>query len=499
MVLDAAGCERPSMGSPPAPVERTSRIWSGREIKVLTSAPPGSTDDDLAPLLPGGTITAIRSKRRRLPKVTTSTASMDAISSDRYHQFPTPNFGTRPSWPSTIPEASPCSTMKCSPETGRGLSAQYPPVKAGIHRHRHQRSAIYNFLQRLHVRSPKSVAERVLDCDLSYEGLIAERSFPMRTSYVNGSRYSSVTFVDLAGDHPGPPMNDLIFPILVSDIKTALASMKESSPGPDGLRLNILWEIPVEVITLLCNLLLLKGPLPSLGKAGNIFTSRVAFIKKVEVPTDPLEFRPIAIGNYFVRVFHRVLASRFEASFPNHQDQVGFQNLDGIAHNVLKLHATISEARNKNENLVVASVDIRKAFDSLSHEALLGILKRKVIPDLLLNYFRSYFSSSRLQIGRDLVHPTSRGVKQGDPLSPWLFNIAMDQVLEGQAYSIGVLMLNQMAYADDLILFASSPEEMQKRIDRLLVGLGRLGIELNALKCRVLCIRGNKKRQVLLR
>ncbi|CAE1311496.1 unnamed protein product [Acanthosepion pharaonis] len=74
----------------------------------------------------------------------------------------------------------------------------------------------------------------------------------------------------------------------------------------------------------------------------------------------------------------------------------------------------------------------------------------------------------------------------------------MDQILEGQeeyAFSIGALVLNQMAYADDLILFASSPDEMQKRIDRLVVGLGKLGLELNALKCRVLCIRGNKKRK----
>lgn len=53
----------------------------------------------------------------------------------------------------------------------------------------------------------------------------------------------------------------------------------------------------------------------------------------------------------------------------------------------------------------------------------------------------------------------------------------MDQILEGQeeyALSISALVLNQMAYADDLTLFASSPEEMQRRIDRLLVGLGRL-------------------------
>lgn len=196
-------------------------------------------------------------------------------------------------------------------------------------------------------------------------------------------------------------MNDLITPILVS----VLASMKESSPGLNGIRLNILWDIPVEVITLLCNLLL-KGP-PFRGKAGNIFTSRVTFIKKVEVPGDPLEFQPIASRNYFVQVF-RVLASCLEVSLPNH----GFQHLGGIAHNVLKLHVAISEARSKNENLVVAFVDIHKVvFDLISHKALLGILWRKGVLNLLMNYF----SSSRLQM-RDLIHPAHCGVKQGEPI-----------------------------------------------------------------------------------
>ncbi|CAE1173736.1 unnamed protein product [Acanthosepion pharaonis] len=167
----------------------------------------------------------------------------------------------------------------------------------GIRRRRHQRSAIYKFLQRLHSRSPKSVAERFLDSDLSYEGLVAERSFSDEDFLRKWKPvFERDCFADLAEEHPGQPINDLMSPILVSDIVSALASMKESSPGPDGLHLNTLRDIPVQVNTLLCNLLLLKGPPPSKGRAGNIFTSRVTFIMKVDVPGDPLEFRPIAIG-----------------------------------------------------------------------------------------------------------------------------------------------------------------------------------------------------------
>ncbi|CAE1295944.1 unnamed protein product [Acanthosepion pharaonis] len=192
---------------------------------------------------------------------------------------------------------------------------EIPAVKVGVKRRRAQHTIMYNFLQNLHKRSLKSVAKRVLDSDLPYEGLVAKRAF-FDEDFLRKWKpvFECPCHVDLAGDHPGPPMNELAAPIKVADVAAVIASLKESSPGPDGLRLSILRGIPVEVIIIMYNLLLLKGPPPTRGKAGNIFTSQVTFIKKVEVPGDALEFRPIAIGNYFVRVFHRVLASRFEAA-----------------------------------------------------------------------------------------------------------------------------------------------------------------------------------------
>lgn len=44
---------------------------------------------------------------------------------------------------------------------------------------------------------------------------------------------------------------------------------------------------------------------------------------------------------------------------------------------------------------------------------------------------------------------------------------------EEYAFTIGAIVLNQIAYADNLKLFASSSEGMQKRLDRLVLGLGR--------------------------
>ncbi|CAE1248042.1 unnamed protein product [Acanthosepion pharaonis] len=528
VVPDSPRNDHPTSGDLKSPKGRTGRKWSAEEIKVLQQAPRDVPDAELVPLLPGRTVQAIRSRKAasRRPKGQTGrtcgpgptdeeqvtaepqpyersmTESEQGISDYLYGILPNiPDPVVREKAKQAIGDPNGFSKLynEFFPKNRTVSRRAMPAVKVGVKRRRAQRAIIYNFLQNLHKRSPKSVAERVLDSDLSYEGLVAERAFSDEDFLRKWKPvFERPCYADLAGDHPGPPLNELAAPIKVADVAAVIASLKESSPGPDGLRLNILRGIPVEVITFLYNLLLLKGPPPTRGKAGNIFTSRVTFIKKVEVPGDALEFRPIAIGNYFVRIFHQVLASRFEAALPNHRDQVGFKRLDGVAHNVLKLNAALNAARSKHENLVVASVDIRKAFDSISHEAILGILQRKGVPDLLMGYLRTYFSTSRLQIGKDLIHPKHRGVKQGDPMSPWLFNLALDQILEGQeeyAITIGAIVLNQMAYADDLILFASSQEEMQKRIERLTIGLGRLGLELNARKCCVLSIRGDKKRK----
>jgi hypothetical protein len=78
-------------------------------------------------------------------------------------------------------------------------------------------------------------------------------------------------------------------------------------------------------------------------------------------------------------------------------------------------------------------IDVAKAFDSVSHFAIVAAAKRVGVPDRLLRYIERLYDggATRVKSGSQMgsAFVVGRGVRQGDPLSPLLFNYVMDFVL----------------------------------------------------------------------
>lgn len=88
-----------------------------------------------------------------------------------------------------------------------------------------------------------------------------------------------------------------------------------------------------------------------------------------------------------------------------------------------------------------------------------------------------------------------RGIKQGCPLSPFIFNLIMESVLESVADEVQNLRLDQegrltlpiiLAFADDLIIIAESIEDVEAILTKLIEYLSYVGLKLNKDKCKVL-------------
>jgi hypothetical protein len=129
----------------------------------------------------------------------------------------------------------------------------------------------------------------------------------------------------------------------------------------------------------------------------------------------------------------------------------------------------IGHAIDKKRKLFIATLDCRDAFGSVSHIHMGNNLKRLQVPDHMTNCFFDSNKDSKVNLynnkncSRDIT--IRRGVKQGWPLSPLLFNIFIDPVFkfvkiyvgEEVGYKTEVLSKHYaQAYADDIELMDSS-------------------------------------------
>ena len=86
--------------------------------------------------------------------------------------------------------------------------------------------------------------------------------------------------------------------------------------------------------------------------------------------------------------------------------------------------------------------------------------------------------------------PVGRGVKQGDPMSPTLFNAIVDMILGEVDRSIGItgdaaskIKCNYIAFVDDLLLMSTTDIGMQMLLMQLEGAMAKVGLVMNANKC----------------
>ena len=122
-----------------------------------------------------------------------------------------------------------------------------------------------------------------------------------------------------------------------------------------------------------------------------------------------------------------------------------------------------------------------------------------VIPLLLIKYLKNLYASSTTTLsGTDWLLESikvTRGVKQGNPLFPVIFNLVIDELLRSLPQECGTTYngktVRAMAFADDLVILADSPIGLQHLLDWTSTFLGTCGLLLNTSKCYTVSIVGN--------
>lgn len=172
---------------------------------------------------------------------------------------------------------------------------------------------------------------------------------------------------------------------------------------------------------------------------------------------DISNYRPITLLNTDYKIICKILANRLNPIvaqiIPNHQ--IGFIPQRLIYDNVICLDLLL-----KRKTKII-NLDFKKAYDSVSHYALIAILHHLKFPKKLVTLIQNLISKSSAQIiiNGELTEAflILRGVKQGDPLSPLLFTLVIELLarcelaaeLEAHLPKINGVRLGILMFADD--------------------------------------------------
>ena len=250
---------------------------------------------------------------------------------------------------------------------------------------------------------------------------------------------------------------DILNPITLEEIQWLKGTISVgSAPGPDGLSSLDLKRVPDEELLRVYNLKLQRACSTEYWQE-----ARTTLIPKVDNPESPTEFRPITISSTLTRGLHKILAKRLAASTNIDAMQRGLKAEDGVAANLLIIKSLLKAAKKTPSTVYVAFIDFKKAFDSVFHGAILESVAQAGVNKRSADYLASVYKSLTTDVMGERV-VVRRGVAQGDPLSPTLFNLTLQRALRAIPEQIGIPTprgtVRWMAFADDILVVASPPK-----------------------------------------
>jgi predicted transcriptional regulator len=201
-------------------------------------------------------------------------------------------------------------------------------------------------------------------------------------------------------------------------------------------------------------------------------------------------YRPLTISSLICRTYWGIIDKKLREVISFSPRQKGFVHETGCFKNVHILNEIIKAAKVR-DGLVVVQLDITKAFDTVPHRAIEAALSYHGVPKFIRDSIMNSYKSLKTIIehsGSQTEVLLRRGVKQGDPLSPFIFNAIMDPLLEQLEEMKGYKIddrrsISALAFADDLILIATTKEKAQDLLHHTETYLNKLGMCIAAEKC----------------
>ena len=191
---------------------------------------------------------------------------------------------------------------------------------------------------------------------------------------------------------------------------------------------------------------------------------------------DPANYRPITLLNSDYKILSKSLAIRLAKVAPSliHKDQAGFMPGRSIYDQCKLARLMVSWGEAMQQNGAIVCLDQEKAYDRIRHDYLERALKAYGVPDAFVLTVKRLYSGAATTVivngmlSSDLL--VTRKVRQGDPLSCLLFNLAIEPLasmlrtsnIHGFCLPESTRRLVVSLFADDTCVFLSDRDDPRK-------------------------------------
>jgi Reverse transcriptase (RNA-dependent DNA polymerase) len=217
---------------------------------------------------------------------------------------------------------------------------------------------------------------------------------------------------------------------------------------------------------------------------------RLAFSTLVLLPEPDGGVRGIGLLETIWKIIAIIIKDRLVDTSEFDDSLHGFLPRRGTATAIIEAKLKLDTTIATGTTIYQVFMDLSKAYDSVSREKLLSLLSQYRVGPHLISILTNFWTQLKVApkqggfYGKPIQ--TARGVTQGDPLSPILFNIVVDAVIRETKRIQGPINSNNIFYADDGLITGNTLQDIQQYLNIITELFSRIGLRTNANKTKVL-------------